>query len=123
MKLQISQADGRNLFTAYGTDYVSINAHRHDTNILVLPDRLIPEWTSARFENLACADLEFLSQIDAEIILLGTGLQLRFLSPELLQSLISYKKGVEVMDIHSACRTYNVLVGENRNVAAALIFD
>ena len=123
MKLQIAQADGRNLFTAYGTDYVSINARRHDRNILVLPDQLIPEWTSARFENLACADLEFLAQIDAEIILLGTGLQLRFLSPELLQSLISYRKGLEVMDIHSACRTYNVLVGENRKVAAALIFD
>jgi uncharacterized protein len=123
MKLQIAQADGRNLFTAYGTDYVSINAQRHDNNILVLPDRLIPEWTSARFESLTCADLEYLAQIDAEIILLGTGFQLRFLSPELLQSLISSKKGLEVMDIHSACRTYNVLVGENRKVAAALIFD
>ena len=56
------------------------------------------------------------------VILLATGNQLRFPAPELLQPLIQGQKGIEVMDIRAACRTYNVLVSENRRVAAALLF-
>jgi uncharacterized protein len=55
--------------------------------------------------------------------LLGTGKQLRFPRPELLQPLIKAKKGIEVMDVQAACRTYNVLISEGRSVAAALIFS
>ena len=76
----------------------------------------------SRFETLGVADFELLAALDAEIVLLGTGNQLRFPRPELLQPLIKAQKGLEVMDIQAACRTYNVLIGEGRRVAAALIF-
>lgn len=78
MKLQLAQTDGLNTFTAYGEDYVSVNGIRHNCNVAVLPDRLIPEWTQADFEALTVADFELLAGLDAEIILLGTGKQLRF---------------------------------------------
>ena len=74
----------------------------------------------------ASAELNILHRLparpDDEVILLATGTQLRFPAPELLQPLIQAQKGVEVMDIRAACRTYNVLVSENRRVAAALLF-
>jgi uncharacterized protein len=123
MKLKLAQPDGRNAFTAYGEGYVSVNAIRHHDNLVVLPDRLIPEWTQASFETLALADFELLAALDTEIVILGTGDQLRFPRPELLQPLISAQKGLEVMDVQAACRTYNILVGEGRKVAAALIFS
>lgn len=122
MKLKLAQTEGQNTFTAYGEGYVSVNAVRHDTNLVVLPDRLITDWTMARFETLELADFERLAALDSEIILFGTGDQLRFPSPQLLQPLIAVRKGLEVMSIHAACRTYNVLIGEGRKVAAALIF-
>jgi uncharacterized protein len=122
MKLKLAQSDGRNAFTAYGEGYVSVNAIRHHDNLVVLPDRLIPEWTQASFATLTLADFELLAALDTEIVILGTGNQLRFPRPELLQPLISAQKGLEVMDIQAACRTYNILVGEGRKVAAALIF-
>jgi len=121
MKLQLAKTDGLNTFTAYGEGYVSINGIRHQTNVIVLPDRLLAEWTLASFESLAVADFELLADLDAEIILLGTGRQLRFPAPQLLRPLIEAQKGLEVMDLPAACRTYNVLVGEGRKVAACLL--
>ncbi len=122
MKIEIAQTDGQNTVTAYGDGYVSVNAVRHSDNLVVLPDRLIERWTQASFETLDVADFELLAALDSEIILLGTGDQLRFPRPQLLQPLIKAQKGIEVMDVQAACRTYNVLISEGRRAAAALLF-
>jgi len=121
MKLQLEKTDGLNTFTAYGEGYVSVNGIRHNCNLAVLPDRLLPNWTLATFETLGAADLELLASLDAEIILLGTGNQLRFPNPELLRPLVQAQKGLEVMDLPAACRTYNILMGEGRKVAVGLL--
>ena len=47
----------------------------------------------------------------------------RFPAPAVMRPLIEAKIGFEIMDLPAACRTYNILMGENRNVAAALFFD
>ncbi len=122
MKLRIAQPQAQYTFTAYGDGYVSVNTIRHTGNVVVLPERVITDWTQASFETLGVDDFEALAALDSEIILLGTGRQLRFPRPELLQPLIRAQKGLEVMDLQAACRTYNVLAGEGRKVAAALIF-
>ena len=122
MKLQLEKAVGLNAFTAYGDGYVSVNAVRHTANLIVLPDRLIPEWTTANFDTLSLADFEQLATLETEIIILGTGNLLRFPPAEVMRPLIASQKWLEVMDIKAACRTYNVLLGEKRQVAAALLF-
>ena len=121
MKLQLEGSDGRNTVTAYGAGYVSVNGVRHYCNLAVLPDRLLADWTQATFETLELADIERLAALDAEIFLLGTGDRLRFPSPQLLQPLVRLQKGLEIMDLAAACRTYNVLAGEGRKVAAGLL--
>lgn len=121
MKLQSTRAEHLNTFTAYGDGYVSVNGVRHACNLAVLPDRLLAEWTLASFETLSVADFELLASLDADIVLLGTGKRLRFPSPDLLQPLVRLQRGLEVMDLAAACRTYNVLVGEGRRVAAGLL--
>ncbi|WP_313950889.1 Mth938-like domain-containing protein [Accumulibacter sp.] len=121
MKLQPDNPGGLNTFTAYGEGYVSVNGIRHNCNLAVLPERLIPDWTQATFATLGVADFELLASLDADIVLLGTGQQLRFPSPDLLQPLIRAQKGLEVMDLPAACRTYNVLMAEGRKVAVGLL--
>ncbi|HRD93637.1 MAG TPA: Mth938-like domain-containing protein [Accumulibacter sp.] len=121
MKLQLEKSDGLNTFTAYGDGYVSVNGIRHSCNLAVLPERLIPDWTLATFETLSVGDFELLASLDAEIVLLGTGTLLRFPSPDLLRPLVRAQKGLEVMDLPAACRTYNVLMGEGRKVAVGLL--
>ncbi|WP_153108930.1 Mth938-like domain-containing protein [Propionivibrio limicola] len=122
MKLQLDRISGRYAFTGYGDGYVKVNATRHTGNLVVLPDRLIEGWTESNFDTLSVSDFEFLVTLDAEIVILGTGNLLRFPPPELLQPFMKARKGLEIMDIQAACRTYNVLTGEGRNVAAGLIF-
>ena len=121
MKLQLENTSGLNTFTAYGEDYVSVNGVRHHCNLAVLPDRLLPNWTQATFETLSVADIELLAALDSEIVLLGTGQRLRFPSPEVMRPLLRAQKGIEVMDVPAACRTYNILIGEGRKVAVGLL--
>jgi uncharacterized protein len=123
MKLKPAQTEGQNVFTAYGEGYVSVNAIRYTNNLIVLPQRLITEWTSARFETLALSDFELLAALEIDIILFGTGNTLRFPRHDLLQPIIKARKGLEVMDIQAACRTYNVLISEGRPAVAALVFS
>lgn len=121
MKLHLADAAGLNAFTAYGAGYVMVNRQRHEKSIVVLPDRIITDWAATSFEALAAAHLEALVGLGQEIILLGTGNILRFPRPEILRPLIEAGIGLEVMDVQAACRTFNILVAEERRVGAALL--
>ena len=98
-----------------------VNAVRYETSLVVLPDRPVETWAVAGIESLREEDFAFLTGLDVEIMLLGTGKTLRFPHPRLLQSLARSRMGVEAMDTRAACRTYNILVAEGRKVSAALI--
>ena len=121
MKLHLAKAAGQNLFTGYGDDYVSINQINHVKSLIVMPETLIENWGAISFEDLANAHFEHILSLEPEIVLLGTGKTLRFPNPALTQALTHAQIGMEVMDIHATCRTYNILMAEGRKVAAALI--
>ncbi len=121
MKLHLDPATAKNAITGYGEGYVMVNRRRFERSLVVLPERLLLDWPATSFEALAPEHLAALAGLDREIILLGTGARLRFPRPEILQSLIRSGVGVEVMDVQAACRTYNILLAEERRVAAALL--
>lgn len=120
MKLHLAGPSARNTITGYGPGYVLVNGARHDTNLIVLPDRILP-WSATGFESLAAEDFLELAKLDLEVVLLGTGDTLRFPNPQLTRPLIEARIGFEVMDAQAACRTYNILAAEERRVAAALL--
>ena len=120
MKLHLPAATTENHFTGYGPGYVMVNNVRHEKNIIVLPERLM-QWDVAAFQALSGQDFEFLANLAPEIVLLGTGSDLRFPHPSLSQSLADARIGLEVMNTPAACRTYNILMAEGRKVAAALL--
>lgn len=121
MKLHASGPSGVNVVTAYGNDYVAVNGVRHRESLVVLPDRVAP-WSARSFDALTAEDFAFLATLNAEIVLLGTGPKQRFPHPRLTAPLARAGIGVEVMDLQAASRTYNILVAEERKVAAALLF-
>ena len=122
MKLHASLPGAVNTISGYGDGYVMINGVRREASVVVLPQRLL-EWPAQSFEALSAADFAFLKDIDAEIVLLGTGARQRFPHPRLTAALRGAGVGLEVMDLQAACRTYNILVAEGRRVAAALLFQ
>ena len=122
MKLQLSAPGARNSISAYGDGFVVVNNVRHETNLIVLPDRVVP-WSTVGFEALASGDFEMLAGFGMDMVLLGTGARLRFPHPALVRPLAAARIGLDVMDLQAACRTYNVLLAEARKVAAALLFS
>ena len=121
LKLHLSNSTEKNLFTGYGSGYVLINQKRYDNNLITMPDHIIENWQVQSFEQLSEEHFDLLLPFQPEIVLLGTGATLQFPSPFVTNKLIAVKVGVEVMDTNAACRTYNILMAEGRNVAAALL--
>jgi uncharacterized protein len=119
LKLHLASAGGANVFTSYGDGYVVVNERRYERSLVVMPDRLWSDWEATSFEALTAHHMEMLAGFDAEVTLLGTGQQLRFPSAPLLRPMAG--RGLEVMDVQAACRTYNILAAEGRRVAAALL--
>jgi len=120
MKFHLNTTVG-NVFTGYGPGYVEINRQRHQSNLLVTADEVIPDWVVDGFDGLAREDFARLLELQPEIVVLGTGNKIRFPHPRLTQDLTAARIGVDVMDVYAACRTFNVLTAEGRKVLAALI--
>ena len=123
MKLHLDRPGMMNFITAFDPQYVQVNQTRHASSLIVLRERLIDNWPVRTPEDLTEADFEALAGLGVEIVLLGTGRSQRFPHPRLTSRLLSQRIGLEVMDTGAACRTYNILSGEGRSVAAALIVE
>ena len=122
LKLHLEAGSAQNTFTAYGEGYVMVSGKRFERSVVVLPERIVTDWPAGRFDELVPEHFAALADLGREIVLLGTGSRLRFPRPEIISPLIRAGIGVEVMDLQAACRTYNILVAEQRKVAAALLF-
>ena len=123
MKLQSDPHSGANTITGYGDGYIEINKIPYSHAVLLSSDGEIIEWAIKSFEDLSPADFTQMAALKPELIIIGTGKRQRFPKPELLKTLIETKIGFEVMDSQAACRTYNILVGEGRQVLLALIVE
>ena len=123
MKLQSDPHSGANTITGYGDGYVEINQTPYAHAVLLSSDGAISEWPVESFEGLEASHFTRMVDLNPELILIGTGSKQRFPKPELLKSLILAKIGFEIMDSQAACRTYNILVGEGRQVLLALIVE
>ncbi len=121
MKLHLSHPGGQNAVTAYGDGYVAVNHVRYQRSVVVLPDRVLEDWNVDGLAALTLERMEQLATLGAEIVLLGTGPRLVFPEAPLLAPFGAARIGFEVMDTQAACRTYNILMAEGRQVAAALI--
>ena len=123
MKLHSAVTTGLLSITSYDAEHIAVNGRRLTKSFLLMPQRLIEDWPPASFDSLTDSDLLAVANLDCPIVLLGTGARQRFPAPALMRSLIERRVGVEVMDSHAACRTYNILMAEGREVAAAMIIE
>jgi uncharacterized protein len=121
VKLHASTPGGINTITAYGDDYVMVNGARRDSSVVVTAEAVQP-WSAPSFDALTAEHFDALSNLGVDIVLLGTGRRQRFPHPRLTAALGAKRIGLEVMDVKAACRTYNILVAEERKVALALLF-
>ncbi len=89
--------------------------------LVVTPKTLQRDWRPQTAAELMVEDVAELAALKAEVVIIGTGERLQWPSPEVLRPLIQAGIGYEIMDTAAACRTYNILSHEGREVAAALM--
>ena len=121
MKLHLTSAENKHLITSYGANYIEINKQRHACNLIVMADSLILDWQATDFASLTETHFLHIAELQAEVVLLGTGEKHQFLHPKIYKILTEKNIPLECMTTAAACRTYNILMSEGRNVAAMLI--
>lgn len=121
MTLSLDNNQAKYQIRAYEPGIIKINDQLFTRSIIVTPDQLITDWPPQTLTELNYAHLKMIRELRPSILLLGTGNSLKFPAIEIYGDLINENIGVEVMDTHAACRTYNALTSENRHVIAALI--
>ena len=81
------------------------------------------DWVCARFQDLGAEHFSKLADMAPELVIFGSGDRIRFPQAAWLQALYAKRIGIETMDTQAACRTYNILAGEGRDVVLAVLID
>jgi uncharacterized protein len=121
MRFTLEKPPGANLVTGVGPDGVRVGELWYSRSLIVSAGALLPDWPVASAAGLELEALAPALRLAPEILVLGTGDRIRFPEGALFAALAGRGIGLEVMDTAAACRTYNVLVNEDRPVVAALI--
>lgn len=121
MKLHLTTAGNNYLITAYGAGFVEVNKQKYMQNLIVMANQLILDWQAANIASLSTAHFDVLIELKPEVVLFGTGEKHLFLRPSIYQNLTAEGIPLECMTTAAACRTYNILMSEGRNVAAVLL--
>jgi uncharacterized protein len=122
MKLQPDKSSVQTI-TAHGPGWVGVQADRIDHSVIIGSRGQRIAWPCARFEDLSPEHFAQLAEMGTEVVIFGSGSRLRFPRPEWLRPLIDKRIGIETMDTPAACRTYNILAQEGRDVAVALLLE
>lgn len=109
--------------TGYGPGWIALNGEKLQHSLLITSAGVRRDWACQRFEDLGPEHFAALADLPVEMVIFGSGSRLRFPPPGWLSSLMAKRIGLETMDTAAACRTYNILAGEGRAVAAVLLIE
>ena len=122
MKLQPDKADVQTL-TGHGPGWVAVDGEKIFHSVVISSQGHRSDWQCLAFADLGPAHFAQLAELEAELVIFGSGQRIRFPQPGWLQPLMSRRIGVETMDTAAACRTYNILAGEGRRVVLAALVE
>jgi uncharacterized protein len=121
MKIELnSENSSSNKIISYSDDSFTLKNTLIKSNLVISKDNLIENWSVKTYQDLALQHIDQIITWQPEVILLGTGKESGFQNPELLSYITSKNIGLEIMNTGAACRSYNLLIDEGRNVVACL---
>jgi uncharacterized protein len=121
MRFTQDSTSATNLVRAYGNGELRVNDDIYRSAIIVSASSVQPAPDVRDMEDLARLDPSRILTQGPELVLLGTGPRQIFPAASFRAQFLSAGIGVEVMDTGAACRTFNVLVAEQRRVVALLM--
>jgi uncharacterized protein len=122
MKLQPDKSDVQTI-SGYGPGWVGVEGEKLTSSVILSwrGDRIA--WATNSFEDLGAEHFAQLANVEAEVVIFGSGSRIRFPRAAWLEPLMARRIGIETMDTAAACRTYNILAQEGRSVAVALLLE
>ncbi len=120
MKFAEDHNSSKYKITGYESNGVEINGRMHQQSFILSPMALIPDWQPQDLLSLKIEHLEAFYELNPEVILLGTGEKQAFPDREILKYFVQNRIGYEIMDTQAACRTFNIIMAEDRNVVAGI---
>ena len=121
MKLHLDDNSAVYRISSYENGSIVVNDEVLTRSFVLTPTTIIRNWPPQDFQALERGHFESVAGLKPQIVLFGSGARQRFPSAEITQPLVNAGIAVETMDTAAACRTYNILSSEDRQVAAALL--
>jgi len=121
MKFAQDSQDEGYVITAYDDDSVTVNGKPFRQSLIIATTKLHENWAVSEIDALQPIHIEQVLSFNPELIIIGTGGRLVFPAVEVYAPIIQRGIGVDFMDTGAACRTYNILMSEGRDVVAGLI--
>jgi uncharacterized protein len=113
---------GKKIINSYGDNGFNISGEKIKGSVIITPDKFYLCSNATTLPSLIECLNEFLyHDTTTEILLIGTGINHQFLEKDITKHLKKFCISADTMTTGAACRTYNVLLGEGRNIVAALI--
>jgi uncharacterized protein len=122
MKLTLEDNPRLNRIRSYSNTEVRVSDRVLNRSCIIAPDMVIPDWRPSNVSDLREDDLEVLLTTKPDLVLLGTGATHAFAPAPVRGAFVKRGIALETMDLGAACRTFNILVQEERRVCAALLF-
>jgi uncharacterized protein len=129
MKFSLEAISGANVIHSYGDNYIVIRTKEDvdlkqlDSSLILMRDQIISDWHIKDIMQLDVSDVKELKNLDPEVLILAHGSSVYSLPPKLMVEFYAQSIGVECMPLGAACRTYNLLVAEDRKVVLAVILE
>ena len=121
MRFTQESSSGINVIRAYGGGELRVNENIYRGALILSASTVIAEPNIQKLEDLIAIDVSRVLALEPELVLLGTGTRQIFPASFFGAQFLRAGIGFEVMDTGAACRTFNVLVGEQRRVVALLL--
>jgi uncharacterized protein len=121
MQFNREPGSASNVIRAYGDGELRINEAVYRGAVILSASTLLSEPSFQKLDDLIGMDVSKVLRMEPELVLLGTGVQQIFPSAAFGAQFLRAGIGFEVMDTGAACRTFNVLAGEQRRVVAMLL--
>jgi len=121
MKFSEDYAAGSYIIRAFTDNKIEINNTTYENSLVISKHQLDDNWGISHVDQISHEIWLKLIEDQPEVVIIGTGQGLIFPHPASYAPAIEQGIGVEFMDSGAACRTYNVLLSEDRRVIAGII--
>ncbi len=123
MPIAEDRISNRYSIQAYEQGQITVNDRIYTESLVLSPDSIIEAWPVNSVSQLETSQLQCILDLKPDVILLGTGEKQIFPDIQILGFFAQQGFGIEVMNTGALCRTYNILVAEDRHVVAAFILS